>query len=303
MNRNVTLIAAIVVLLVGVAAFAFLRPASEDSGNTTGDAGAAGSDSTEEAGGLKPTRSTPEREERDTGEEEIARLTEEYGESRTNLSRHIVGNVTSMLDDVLEMGEMMAEGRGFGGRGGNWAIRGMLRGTEIDLDDEQEEQINELYRDYQKRELERAKADVERLKENPSAMMGFVLASDARSREEISEEEYEALQLTTSEEFQNILNPLDRNNFRGGRPMEDEDFVQGFESVLTPDQLTEFTTAQADREPRPERTNFTEIPVMDLDTMDKSIESAKQMTTGFKSMMQGMGNLRELEEQRQGDEE
>ena len=307
MKGNTTLIAAIAVLLAGVAAFAFLRTGNQEDAveiASNSDTPIEGESSGSSNSDLKPTRSV----KREAKEDEAAGLIEQYGESRTNLSRQIVGNVTSLLDDVLEMGDMITSGKGgqFGNRG-DWALRGVLRDTGVELNDEQKEAAAELYTEFQKRELEKTRNAVEGLKEKPVTLMSLMLASDARSRDEISEEEYKALQESSGAELEGILNPLDRNNFRGGQPMEDPAFRSGFEALLEGDQSEKFTTAMSEREAsgddKREQTSITEIPVMDLESLDKSISSAKQMTTGFKSIMQGMGNLQELEQQQKANEE
>ncbi|MEP4078800.1 hypothetical protein [Haloferula sp.] len=301
MNRNATLIAAILVLLLGVGAFAFIRQnaAKEPDGqnsaaNSEASTGASGSSD------LKPTKSVT----RKAKEDEAAALAEQYGSSRTNLSRQVVDNVTSLLDDVLEMGDMITSGQGgqFGNRGDR-AIRNALRNTGVELEDDQEEAVAELYREFQKRELEKTRVAVETLKEKPATLMGLMLASDARSREEISEDEYASLQESSSGELEDILNPLDRNNFRGGQPLEDAEFRSGFEALLNDDQASSFDTAMSEKKAsgkeENQQTSIAEMPVMDLESLDKSISSAKQMTSGFKSIMQGMGNLQELENQRE----
>lgn len=307
MNRNTTLIAAVAILLAGVAAFAFLNPSSTDeTGKSVSDPTArpSGNSSESTSSDLKPTRSVA----RKPKEDPTAALIEQYGDSRTALSRQIVDNVTLLLDDVLEMGDMMTGGQGgqFGNRG-DWALRGALRNTGVELDETQKESAAELYREFQKRELEKTRTAVEDLKEQPVTLMSLMLASDARSRDEISEDEYKALQEDSGSELEGILNPLDRNNFRGGQPMEDSEFRSGFEALLNDDQSSQFETAMTERESSGDnerkQTSITEIPVMDLEALDKSISSAKQMTTGFKSIMQGMGNLQELEQQRKGDDE
>ncbi|MFC7336635.1 hypothetical protein ACFQY0_05565 [Haloferula chungangensis] len=304
MNRNTTLIATASVLIAGVAAFAFLRPGSTDeSSSVSQDPTPRPSASTGDSvsADLKPTRKLV----RESKEDEAAALIEQYGDSRTALSRQVVDNVTSLLDDVLEMGDMMTSGQGGQFGGGDQALRGVLRGTGVELDETQKEAASELFREYQKRELEKTRNAVESLKEQPVTLMSLMLASDARSRDEISEEEYKALQEQSSGELEGILNPLDRNNFRGGQPMEDPAFRSGFEALLNEDQSSKFDTAMSEREASEDnsrqQTSITEMPVMDLESLDKSISSAKQMTTGFKSIMQGMGNLQELEQQRQGE--
>jgi hypothetical protein len=306
MNRNTTLIAAIVVLLAGVAAFAFLRPNSTDEAGKDDSkpvARQSGNSSASPSADLKPTREIV----RESKEDEAAALIDQYGDSRTALSRQVVDNVTSLLDDVLEMGDMMTSGQGGQFGGGDWALRGAIRGTGVELDETQREAAAELFRDFQKRELERTRAAVQDLKDQPVTLMSLMLASDARSRDEISEDEYKALQEASSAELEGILNPLDRNNFRGGQPMEDPEFRRGFEALLNEEQAAKFDTSMSEREASGDetrqQTSITEMPVMDLESLDKSISSAKQMTTGFKSIMQGMGNLQQLEQQRGGEDE
>jgi hypothetical protein len=205
------------------------------------------------------------------------------------------------------MGDMMTSGAGgqFGNRG-DWVIRGILRDTDVELDEEQKESVAELYREFQKRELEKTRSAVEALKDKPNTLMSLMLASDARSRDEISEDEYKALQKASAAELDGILNPLDRNNFKGGQPMEDPEFKSGFEAILTEEQSTSFSTAMTERDAsgkeKSTQTSITEMPVMDLESLDQSISSAKQMTSGFKNIMQGMGNLQELEQQRKDGE-
>jgi hypothetical protein len=306
MNRNATIIAAILVLLLGVGAFAFLNRNSfnkSDEGSPESAMRTESSSDKSPSNGLKPTRPAL----RETKEDKATELVEQYGESRTNLSRQIVSNVTSMLDDVLEMGDLMTSGQGgqFGNRG-DWAVRAALRGTGVELDGDQKEAVAELYKEFQKRELGKTRAAVQNLKDEPVSLMSLMLASDARSRDEIDEEQYKAVQDTSAGALKDILNPLDRNNFRGGRPMEDAEFRSGFEALLNDDQSSTFTTSMAEQEDsdKDDRklTNITEIPVMDLESLDKSITSAKQMTSGFKNIMQGMGNLQEIEKQRKGEE-
>lgn len=306
MNRNTTLIAAIAVLLAGVAAFAFLRPSSTHEADNDGSKPSArqsGSSSDSPSTDLKPTREIV----RKSKEDEAAALIEQYGDSRTALSRQVVNNVTSLLDDVLEMGDMMTNGQGGQFGGGDWALRGAIRGSGVELDETQREAAAELFREFQKRQLEKTRNAVEDLKEQPVTLMSLMLASDARSRDEISEDEYKALQEASSAELKDILNPLDRNNFRGGQPMDDPEFRSGFEALLNDEQATKFDTSMSEREASGnetrQQTSITEMPVMDLESLDKSISSAKQMTTGFKSIMQGMGNLQQLEQQRSSEGE
>jgi hypothetical protein len=53
-------------------------------------------------------------------------------------------------------------------------------------------------------------------------------------------------------------------------------------------------TANPNRLPGVEEGNIAGLPKMELERLDKSIESARKVTTGIKSMMDGMGGLRDI---------
>lgn len=305
MNKILT-IAAIVLLLIGAVAIAVINnknsqdPASEeDGGGTASVAQPSGPSGTTGAGTTGKSATRTPREIRD------AELTDRYGSSKTKLSRTVSTNVISLLDDVIEMGETMSNGamrNNFGG--GRWATRAALRGMEIELTEEQQDKLAELYGAFQKRELEKAKDAVNSLKKDPSALMELFLAGDARKREEITQEEFESVVASSADDLTNIVNPLDRNNFRGGRPMEDETFQNDFIAILDEDQAATVKGTIAEREaekaanPEEEnKGNITNIPTMELETLDQAVIGAQKMTSGFKQVMEGMGSLQELRPQ------
>ncbi|GAA5480509.1 hypothetical protein [Haloferula helveola] len=313
MKRNAIIAAGAAVLLIGVVAIAM------NSGNS-GDTDDSGGSTTENI----PPRGTtggsdgefqpdmpPKASARSAREEAQSELVDQYGESRTKLARHVSENVVGLLDDVIAMGEMMVEGRSGDFGGGRGGVRWALRGTGVELNEEQEEQAAELMKDFRKRELEKTKSSVNDLRKDPTALMGMLLAGDARSRDELSEADYAALQEANADALGDIINPLDRNNFRGGSPMEDELFRSGFEALLDEEQAAAFAESQAKKEEEaaseePSRTDITQLPVMDLEAADEAIRSTRQMTAGFKQVVEGMGNLGPLLEQQRrnrGEEE
>lgn len=303
MKRSILILAAVLVLAAGVIAVALnLRNSSEPSGSAsaTPTARDPGGSSSSAFQGTPAAKASP-RTERETGDRE---LVEKYGDARTKLARNVSENVVGLLDDVISMGELMAGGGpGSQWNRGDWQIRRLLRGTEIELTDEQREQADQLLRDYRARELERTKEAVDQLRNDPVPLMSLLLAGDARSRDELSEADYATLQQTNAEALGDIINPLDRNNFRGGQPLEDETFRAGFEGLLDADQAEAFREAQAARETedaarsQTSQTDITQMPVMDLESADQAIRSTRQMTSGFKQVMEGMGNLGPLLEQ------
>lgn len=303
MNRKTTLVLAILVLIGATSLIAFQlgksssAPASSGDVATTGDH--ATTTATESPATVEPAAPKTRREQRDP------ELIDRYGEARTNLSRHVTSNVVSLLEDAIAMGDMMlnSENGNRFGRNNEWVLRNSLREAGIELDDEQQTRANELFTEFQKRELERSREAVKTLKEEPTTLMSLILASDARAREEISEEEYAALQQQTASELDGVINPLDRNNFRPRDPMDDEVFRTEFSAILDGDQTENFNASLAQREEAAGNptTDISNIPVMELESLDTAIGSAKQMTAGFKQVMEGMGNLGPiLEQQRQG---
>ena len=238
-------------------------------------------------------------------------LASKYGESRTNLSKHITGNVISLLEDTVLMGEMATSGQlsgAFGGQAG--ALRmGLGRvGGDLKLTGEQSEKAATIFSEFQKRELAKSKDAIERLKKDPTSLMQLMLASDALARGEIDEAEYKRLQAASGEDLSGVLSPLDERNFRGGRPLQDETFLKDFKGILDPAQIETLQASTAGQaadsdKPRAAEGDITNLPSMELEKLDTTIESVKKLTTGIKSMMEGFGGLQDLgplmEQQRQ----
>jgi hypothetical protein len=182
-------------------------------------------------------------------------------------------------------------------------IGGMLRETGIELSDEQQEKAAELAAAFRERELDKARRAVGSLKNDPTSLMELFLAGDAKERGEMSEQEYELVREEAGQRLMDVVNPLDRNNFRGGRPWQDETFRNDFGAILEPEQAEKWEAAMAERDAEREeggeedagQTNISTIPTMELETLDEAITSAKQMASGFKQVMEGMGNLRDLQ--------
>lgn len=236
-------------------------------------------------------------------------LAAKYGESRTNLSKHISGNVIGLLEDAVQMGEMVTSGQmgaGFGGRGAMGMALGRTN-NELQLSEEQKEKAAKLFSDYQKRQIASSKEALERLKKDPTPLMKLMLASDASSRGDIQDEEYKLLQTESGKDLMGVMNPLDRNNFGGGKPLQEATFLAEYQSILDPSQIEKLQISmeqQNTANPRaevPEVTpgNIANLPKMELEKLDTSIEAAKKITTGLKSMMDGFGGLKDLAPQLQ----
>ena len=301
MNRPTLIATGVATLLAGTLAFVLIRQSGDPAGTQAqadvGKATPSAKSATGDEGGESTSKAARKRQREETANQE---LVAKYGESRTNLSKQITGNVIGLLDDALEMGEMAASGTFGGPFGGRSGIRmGLGRvANDLNLTEEQQEKAATLYAEFQKRELEKSKQSVERLRKDPTPLVELMLASDAFARGEITEDEYRQLQNESGGELQGIVNPLNERNFRGGRPLRDDSFVSGLEAILDPTQ-TETLRKSLDEQkpaatPAADEANIASMPSMELEKLDTTIQSVRKLTTGFKSVMEGFGGLQDI---------
>lgn len=309
MTKKATIAAGVALFLAGAGAVALIN--SKPDKSKAGDPASGKPANHPGSGQFAPTEDAEAKAARSRARSAVKNpeLATKYGESRTNLSKHITTNVISLLEDTVEMGEMATAGKlgaAFGGRGGLRMGLGRA-GNELKLTDEQQDKASTLYADFQKRELAKSKEAIERLKKDPTSLMQLMLASDALARGEINEEEYKRLQTESGAELEGVLSPLDERNFRGGRPLKDEAFLSEFKAILDPTQIETLQASIDEQAPAEnggaQEGSITNLPSMELEKLDTTIESVKKLTTGIKSMMEGMGGLQDLgplmEQQRQ----
>ncbi len=299
MKKKTTIAATAVLILAGVGAVVLNK--KEDPAQNTSGAAAEGRPNRPQGSGASSLTSNNSR----TRERDPLRypdLAEKYGESRTNLSKHVATNVIGLLEDAVSMAEMATSGQlgGFGGgrMGSRMALGRMYE--KLNLDEDQQAAAAQLYADFQKREIERNKESIGKLKEDPTALMRLMLASDSFKRGEVTEEDYKAMQVESANDLTGVMNPLDRNNFRGGQPLGDEAFVSGLQAILSPEQAGTFQSSLDERaaatanQGQTDPKNISNLPAMELEQLDKAVTSGKRMTGGLKEMMAGMGGLQEL---------
>jgi hypothetical protein len=307
MKPNKTLIVAVGVLIIAGATAVVLisrdsDPATPAAGAGNGQRNATANDSSPGLTADGAARSAARAKIRETPDN--ADLVAKYGEARTNLSKHVSTNVVGIMEDAVEMGEMMTSGAAGAFGGGGMAMALGRLGGDLQLTPEQREKAAALFKDYQKRQMERSRAAVTSLKQDPTALMRLMLASDASARGELSDEEYKSLQEEAGKDLAGVINPLDRKNMGGGSPLRDSDFVNDFKAILDPTQTEKVDAALAERQaaasadpnaiPGVEEGNIAGMPKMELEKLDSSIEAARKVTTGIKTMMDGFGGLRDM---------
>ena len=229
-------------------------------------------------------------------------LIAKYGESRTKLATQVSDNVIGLMEDMTAIRELAVNsgaGGPFGARAGVGMALGQL-GNSLNLSEEQRSQVAEIHSRFQKRQLEESKATLERLKKDSTSLTSLMLASDAGARGDLTDEEYAEIQAASAKELTGVINPLDQRNLRGDRPLRDETFVNELKSVLDPTQtqtLEDSLAQQQSETPQSVTGNPNEIaniPKMELEKVDGTIQSVKKMSAGFKAIMEGMGGLQNL---------
>ncbi|WP_367875152.1 RNA polymerase sigma factor [Luteolibacter sp. Populi] len=305
MTKNAAITAGIVVLLAGAGTAVYLNQKDAEAaqaGKEASGKGSAASSPNAPNSGLSPVDAAAKGERtkpRDPAEN--PELIGKFGESRTNLSKHVATQLISVLEDAVTMGEMAmsAEGGGGGrmfGGGPRTGIGGDLSGK-LALSDEQRQKAEDVYKEFQKRELAKSKASIEVMKKDPTSLMKLMLASDAQSRGEITKEEFQEMQASVSDDLKGTVNPLDRKNFQGGSPLKDAAYRTEIEAILEPAQSETFKAATVEQDiKKDDDRSMNNLPAMKLEDMDTTVASAKKMTTGMKSMMEGMGGLGPLME-------
>ncbi|MEO5912700.1 MAG: sigma-70 family RNA polymerase sigma factor [Luteolibacter sp.] len=295
-TKTTTTVAASILLLAGAGAYFLLTTGHDAAGDNRHQASQPSTHSSpsrlapdEEAPALGTTR--PHTREAPKNPDLVA----QYGESRTNLSRQITGNIISLLDDVVEIGELSLNGGGVTfGDGWHTGLKGV--GRALKLTPEQEEKVAALYSGFQTRQLDLAKASTAGMKEDPAKVMRLLLANDAFSRAEITASEYAALQNTSRDDQQGIVGALGKLNL-GGSPVLDDIYRAQFRALLDPSQAGIFQAAMEETDAKAlaaqaQETEITKVMAMNLQQLDQYVDSSRKMAGGFKTMLEGIGTIR-----------
>ena len=231
-----------------------------------------------------------------------AKLTEKYGDGRTKLSKKVTEDIAKVMDEAVEladMGAQLAGGKSASEMATTQAVSSLV--SRLGLTDEQKAKATEI---VQARVAERMNAMKElstAMRTDPGPMMETILAGDAFSRQEITEDEYN----TASEDTLGLLRNVAGFGFGGprggGSQLSDPLLAEQLQPILTPEQqqqLAEIVKQAEDKATQagPMKMPFQDgnLPAMDLEKLDQSMQSAQKLTGGLRAMMEGLKGLQQF---------
>jgi len=302
-NNNIAIgVAGIAILGCGIFLGNILKnngnPASSNvNGTTAGGANSKGAS----LGSANPDAPKMNTSSKPRKESAWARLSEKYGDGRTKLSRKVTADIATVMDDAMELADMGAEFTG--GKSATEMVTSQAVASfanRLGLSDEQKAKATEI---MEKRIAERFKAVKElssAMREDPAPMMETILAGDAFSRQEITEQEYNNASADTLGLLKNISG-FGFGGPGGGSQLSDPVLAGQLQSMLTPEQQTQLAEIVKQAEEKaaqagPLKMPFQNgnLPVMDLEKLDLSMQSAQKLTGGLRAMMEGFKGLQQV---------
>jgi hypothetical protein len=302
-NKNLIIgVAGIAILCGGIFLGSTLKNGGDSAKDPESAAGAAAQNGAASGAGTAAT-ATPKVEtaSKPRPESAWAKLTEKYGDSRTKLSKKVTEDISKVMGEAMELADMGAEMAGSKSAtelASKQAIDGLS--SRLGLTDEQKAKAAEI---VQKRITERMNAMKElstAMSEDPGPMMETILAGDAFSRGEITEDEYNSASADTLALLRNV------SGFGFGGPggrsqLADPLLAEQLGPVLTAEQQQQLAEIVKQAEERaaqagPGRIPFQDgnLPAMDLEKLAESMQSAQKLTTGIRAMMEGLKGLQQL---------
>jgi hypothetical protein len=235
-----------------------------------------------------------------------ARLAEKYGPEKTALASKITTDITGMINDGVELARVVARNSGSSNLT-EAATKELLRGAtrELALTPEQQAQASGFIRQAVEHRVVAVNDLLQAMSSEPEQIMELLLAGDALARQQISPEDYNMMTLATRTMLQQV------GGFVTGRPLDgsaqtliDPVVAAQLNAILTPEQQDKFaqlTATMAERalarEAAQARSGFPfkvgEIPVMELERLDQSVGSVRQMTEAARLMMDAMKGLKD----------
>ncbi|MGC4015418.1 MAG: sigma-70 family RNA polymerase sigma factor [Luteolibacter sp.] len=297
MTKKTALIATAAVLLVGAGTYAVIHQSSSKQNDTVASL-ATGKGKSTAADTKADGTSTAARPNRERPPAAIwPDLAQKYGESRTNLSRHVVDGFLGLLDEVLVLGESADDLGALAGKAPGDGNLGDLP-EKLNLTAEQKAAASKLVSDSEKRRLEELRKLSAELRKEPRPLVELTLAADAAARKQITQEEYQAKAKETDAALKASIGSSIPNLQMGGDSghdllMSDPVARTGFEQLLDPTQAASFkdmVAAQPAEEAQESDLTETFKP-MELEKLDQTLTSTKAMMEGVKKMIEGAKSL------------
>jgi hypothetical protein len=261
--------------------------AAASLGNGNGNGPAAGSN----------TSSTPR-----SGDNAWAALKEKYGDGRTKLSKKVSEDMAGLLKDAVELADMGAK------LGGAESAKELATRQATDsltnqlgLSDEQKEKVSALVASRISERMDAVNELASAIEAEPTGMMETILAGDALSRGEMTQEEYDAVSADTLAVMRNVSGFA--LSGRGGNDLSDPVLAEQLNSVLNAEQQTTLAGIVQKATERAQNSNQQmpfqngNLPVMELEKLDQTMLSAQKLTTGLRAMMEGFQGMKELNPQ------
>ncbi len=236
-----------------------------------------------------------------------ARLAQKYGSERTDLSSKITSNLTSVINQGMELANAAASNSGADSVA-QAASKEMVRAAsgQLGLSDQQQQQAAVVLQSALEKRMAAVTDLAHAMVSEPEPIMELFLAGDALARNEITREEYDLITEQTRTMLQNL------SGFVGGRLgaggpaqlLQDPETSSQLNAILTPDQQVKLAGMAADFEQQVQDRRAArgssgtlfqggQVPVMELERLDQSMVALKQMTDAAQLMMGAMKDLRD----------
>lgn len=228
-----------------------------------------------------------------------SKLTEKYGDGKTKLSRKITEDMAGMLDDAMDLADMGAE------LGGATSAKALTSKQALDsltaklsLTEEQKAKVAEIVSERVAKRMDAIKELTTAMRDDPASMMETILAGDAYSRKEITQEEYKQASEETLAVLKNVSGfALSRR--AAGSELTDPLLAEQLRPALDTDQQKQLNDLMQQADAAKANAGKPEmpfqdgnLPAMELEKLDQTMVSAKKLTTGLKAMMEGFKGLK-----------
>lgn len=235
------------------------------------------------------------------------RLAEKYGTEKTVLSSKISSNIAGVMIEGMELAQTAARNSGSSNLV-QAATREILRGAtrELGLTEAQQQRAAQIIEPEVTRRVGAFNDLMYAMHSEPEQLMETILAGDALARQQISRDEYDRITLPTRTMLQQMTRYIagGPGGSNSARTLVDPEIAAQINTILTPEQQTKFaevtaaiTERAAARQAAQARSGIPfqlgEIPVMQLDQLDQSVASVRQMTEAARQMMNAMQNLKQ----------